>query len=57
MTFNFNVFKAKLILKNLTIKKWCIENGLDVDRFRTVMHGIVKPNEREKELIIKEIEE
>ncbi len=50
---NFTEIRAKLLLKGYTIKKWCAENEIDIDRYRNIQQGKVIPNERELELFRK----
>lgn len=40
-------FKKKLIDKDITIKKWCQENGIDRDRMNNIKNGFVQPTEDE----------
>lgn len=47
-------FRKRLIDDgNKTIKQWCIENGLDVDRVKNVIRGVVKATAEEIEKINK----
>ena len=44
---NWKEFKKKLIDDDLSAKKWCQDNDFDIDRFRNVQYGIVKPTHEE----------
>lgn len=48
--FNWNEFRAKLMLKGYTIKQWCAENKIDIDRQRNIQQGKVSPSMEEEKL-------
>ena len=48
--FDWNQFRAKLMMNGLTIKGWCKDNGLDLDRYRNIQQGKVNPSEDEIKL-------
>jgi len=54
--FDWNEFRAKLMLKGYTIKVWCQENKLDLDRYRNIQQGKVNPSEHEIKLFKKVME-
>lgn len=45
--FDWNQFRAKLMMNGLTIKDWCKDNGLDLDRYRNIQQGKVNPSDEE----------
>jgi hypothetical protein len=48
--FDWNQFRAKLMMNGLTIKDWCKDNGLDLDRYRNIQQGKVNPSDDEIKL-------
>jgi hypothetical protein len=54
--FDWNEFRAKLMLKGYTIKVWCQENKLDLDRYRNIQQGKVNPSDEEIKLFKKVME-
>lgn len=55
--FDWNQFRAKLMLKNLTIKEWCRINEIDIDRYRNIQQGKVNPSEEEARLFKSVVED
>lgn len=48
--FDWNRFRAMLMLKGKTIKEWCAENNIDIDRYRNIQQGKINPNDEEIKL-------
>ena len=44
---NWDKFKGNLIIKGKTIKDWCSENSIDIDRYRNIRNGRVQATEEE----------
>ena len=49
-SFNWNEFRARLLMRGKTIKKFCQENGIDVDRYKNIRLGRVIPKDDEIEI-------
>ena len=54
--FNWKQFRAKLMLKNLTITQWCRYNEMDHHRYTNIQQGKVQPTEKEIALFNKVVE-
>ena len=48
--FNWNEFRAKLMMRGETIKGWLKNNNIDPDRYKNMRHMGTKPTQREIEL-------
>ena len=48
--FDWQTFRAKLMLRKMTIKKWLKENKIDSDRYKNIRYKVVSPTEREVKL-------
>ena len=48
--FNWDEFRAKLLMRGKTIKEFCQENGVDLDRYRNIRLGRVNAKEEEMDL-------
>lgn len=55
--FDWQTFRAKLMLKKMTIKKWLKENNIDSDRYKNIRYKVVAPTLRETRLFKSVVED
>lgn len=48
--FDWNTFRARLMLRGLTIKQWLKENNIDPDRYKNIRYGVVYATDEEIKL-------
>lgn len=57
MNFDWQTFRAKLMMEGKTIKQWLKENKIDSDRYKNIRYKQVVPTKKELALFNKVLEE